>query len=129
VRRREGDNGGGVLVEFTQVKQEAAGHRRWFEDDGMELIVWYDAGGRATGFQLCYQWKRQEHALTWQEGRGFTSARVDAGDTRPEKNLTPVLVPDGTVPWRELREDFARRAANLDEAVRAFVSAKLEGTP
>lgn len=115
-----------MLVEFTQVKQEAAGRRRWFEDDGMELIVWYGAADRVTGFQICYERQRQEHALTWHEGRGFTHARVDAGDTRPEKNLTPVLVPEGAVPWRELREDFARRSGQLDASVREFVSAKLE---
>lgn len=115
-----------MLVEFTQVKQEAAGRRRWFEDDGMELIVWYGAEGRANGFQLCYERRGQEHALTWQEGRGFSHARVDAGDSRPEKNLTPVLVPGGDVPWRELREDFARRAQKLDSSVREFVVGKWE---
>lgn len=116
-----------MLVDFTKVKQEAAGRRRWFEDDGMELIVWYEAEGRPTGFQICYQHRGREHALTWQEHEGFSHARVGAGDTRPEKNLSPVLVPEGKVPWREVREEFAQRAKELEPAVREFVARKLEG--
>jgi hypothetical protein len=52
---------------------------------------------------------------------------VDAGDTRPDKNLTPVLVSGGTVRWGWLRAEFARRATELPPDVRAWVEAKLEG--
>lgn len=41
-----------MLKEFAGVKQEEAGLcRRWFEDDGMELIVWYGAA-RLTDFRF-----------------------------------------------------------------------------
>ena len=61
--------------------------------------------------------------LTWRPGPGFSHARVDAGDTRPDKNLTPILVKDGAVPWERVRTEFAGRAAKLEHAVRDWVLA------
>ena len=44
--------------------------RRWFESEGMDLIVWLSADGRPVGFQLCYDKGRRERALTFApEGR------------------------------------------------------------
>lgn len=122
-----GRQSGAVLVEFTQVKQEAAGFRRWFEDKGMDLIVWHGADAQPTGFQICYVHGQEERALTWHPPGGFSHARVDAGDTRPDKNLAPVLVPGGEVPWTVLREEFGRRARGLEPALRDWIERKLEG--
>jgi hypothetical protein len=92
----------------------------------MELIVWLDEGGRPDGFQICYLGEgRREHALTWRNGSGFAHSRVDSGDTRPDKNLTPILVPDGAVPWEKLRGEFAAAGAQLEAPVREFVDARL----
>lgn len=93
----------------------------------MELIVWYRGDGGVDGFQLCYPGAdRVERALTWQARRGFSHARVDAGDMRPDKNLTPVLMPDGAVPWAKLEAEFAARAAGLEPAVRDFVIGRMK---
>ncbi len=112
-----------MLAEFKQVKQETGGgRRRWFEDEAMELIVWYRGEETLDGFQLCYPGEdRRERALTWRLGRGFSHAVVDAGDTRPDKNLTPVLMPDGAVPWAKLAAEFALRAAGIEPTLRDFV--------
>ncbi len=117
-----------MLAEFKQVKQEAGGdRRRWFEDEAMELIVWYRGSDAVEGFQLCYPAPdAQERALTWRDGRGFSHARVDAGDTRPDKNLTPVLIPDGAVPWAVLETQFAARSTELEPALREFVLTRLK---
>ncbi|MES2693667.1 MAG: hypothetical protein V4773_09350, partial [Verrucomicrobiota bacterium] len=70
-----------MLREIKNVRQEPGeGRRRWFESDGLELVVWLDARGRMTGFQLCYDSGRHEHALTWREGGGFSHDRVDPGE-------------------------------------------------
>ena len=54
-----------MLSEFIGVRQEEVGlRRRWFEDDGMELVVWYDATGAVDGFQILYDRDDSEHALT-----------------------------------------------------------------
>ena len=117
-----------VLTEFKDVRQEPrAGHRRWFEEGGLELIVWYDQSGKFTGFQLCYvAVDGRERALTWEEGHGFTHTRVESGDTRPEKNLSPILVPDGAVPWTRVRQQFAVSSAGLEPAIRKYVTTVLE---
>jgi hypothetical protein len=92
----------------------------------MELIVWLDAAGRPDGFQICYMGSlREEHALTWRRQAGFTHNRVDSGDTRPDKNLTPILVPDGEVPWESLRSEFAASCDGLEPALRDFVTTRL----
>ena len=117
-----------MLTEFHGVTQErAAGtRRRWFQDEMMELIVWYGAGQQPEGFQLCYRAADLgERALTWREGQGFAHARVDAGDTRPDKNLTPILVRDGVVSWEWVEAEFTRRAGELEPAVRELVLGKL----
>ncbi|MEY2878560.1 MAG: hypothetical protein RLZZ15_940 [Verrucomicrobiota bacterium] len=70
-----------MLVEFRNVKQESGpGSRRWFESDGFELVVWHDAAGAVSGFQICYDFGTGEHALTWRSGQGFEHAEVDSGD-------------------------------------------------
>lgn len=107
-------------------QEQGGGRRRWFQDEAMELIVWLGAAGQFEGFQLCYPGAgRREHALTWRAGGGFAHNRVDTGDTRPDKNMTPILVADGEVPWEGLRRDFAARGAALEPALREFVNARL----
>ena len=112
-----------MLSEVQQVKQEAgAGHRRWFEGDGLELIVWCSPDRAPVGFQLCYQGDdRHEHALTWQPALGFTHARVAGGGSRLDKNMTPILVEDGPVPWERVRRELAQHGAGLEPALRDYV--------
>jgi hypothetical protein len=116
-----------MLAEFKRVKQEGgATRRRWFQDDVMELIVWYGDGAGPEGFQICYPGPgREEHALTWLPGSGFSHARVDTGDARPDKNMTPILVKAGAVPWPQVEVAFAERSAELEPAIRDFVSLRL----
>ncbi len=116
-----------MLREFVHVKQERrAGRRRWFESDGLELVVWHDAADRLEGFQICYDFGRGEHALTWRPGAGFAHSFVDDGDTFDGgAKLTPILVPDGAVPWAELTKRFAERSGTLEPALRELVSARL----
>lgn len=117
-----------MFEEYHRVTQEtgAKGRRRWFEDAGRELVVWLDAAGQVEGFQLCYPDPRQrEYALTWRRSGGFSHSRVDTGDFRPDKNLTPVLTPDGAVPWERIRRDFAGGSGGLEPALRDFIAARL----
>jgi hypothetical protein len=121
--RRAAGRLGRMLTEFPTVKQEAgAGHRRWFEGGGLELIVWYGPDRRPEGFQLCYLADdHRERALTWRPGDGFNHAAVDSGDARPDKNMTPILVRDGAVPWERVETQFARQSAGLESALREYV--------
>lgn len=116
-----------MLVEFKKVRQEAGeGYRRWYEDQGFDLVVWHRSDSSVAGFQLLYDEGNGERALTWRPDQGFMHSRVDAGSLSPFKNMTPVLLPDGEVPWETLREAFAARAAELEPALRELVQARLE---
>jgi hypothetical protein len=115
-----------MLREIVKVKQERApGRRRWFESDGLDLIVWLDPQERVTGFQLCYDLGRGECALTWRDGPGFAHSTVDTGDTTPLKDETPVLRPGGPVPWRQLEARFAERSAELEPELRGLIAGRL----
>ena len=115
-----------MFSEIRNVRQErGAGLRRWFESDGLDLVVWREKGGQLTGFQLCYDFGRGEHTLTWRPEKGFAHSAVDEGDASPLKNLTPVLVPDGAVPWAELTAQFAQRSASLEPELQQLISARL----
>ncbi|MBI3884881.1 MAG: hypothetical protein HY302_04025 [Opitutae bacterium] len=115
-----------MLKEFVKVKQEGGGaRRRWFEDDGLELIVWYDAAGAVEGFQILYGRGDGEHALSWRAAGGFAHHRVDQGDNLFSK-LAPILVPDGAVPWARIATEFAARGARLEPALRELVQGKLQ---
>lgn len=114
-----------MLVEFRDVKQESGGRRRWFEDEGFELIVWQDAGGAIEGFQICYRTTEGERALTWRAPQGFSHARVDTGDETPVKNQTPILIPDGAVPWEEIVATFRARSDSLEPAWRELILRRL----
>lgn len=120
--------GARVLVENLYVKQErdlGGARRRWFESDGLELVVWLGAAGGVEGFQLCYERREGERALTWRAGRGFEHNAIDDGGDDPMKNKTPVLIPVGAVPWAELTELFRLKSERLEPELRALVLARL----
>lgn len=117
-----------MFKEIRHLRQEpVAGRRRWFDDDVLpfELIVWYDAGGGIDGFQLCYNFGDGEHALTWRPGVGFAHNIVDSGSAGPFANRTPILVPDGAVPWADVQQRFMASSGTLEPALRALVGARL----
>jgi hypothetical protein len=115
-----------VLREVKDVRQERGpGRRRWFQSDGFELVVWLSRSGDVTGFQICYNLGGTERALTWRPRSGFVHSHVDGGDDSPLKNMTPVLQPDGVVPWPELIARFEERSGLLEPALREFVRERL----
>lgn len=111
-----------MFHEIKNVKQEPGdGWRRWFESEGMELVVWLGPDDRVTGFQLCYDQGHGEHALTWRDGAGFAHSAVETGDLTPLKNETPVLQPDGHVPWAEIARMFDDRSEGLEPPLRQMI--------
>lgn len=115
-----------MLHEIKNVRQEpGAGRRRWFESEGLDLVVWLDDADGVSGFQLHYNLGHGEHALTWRPESGFLHHAVDEGDTTPLKNEAPVLVPDGGVPWSELTGLFDARSGQLEPQLRDLVHGKL----
>jgi hypothetical protein len=113
---------------MRNVRQEPkAGHRRWFDDDmlPLEFIVWYDGAGAIEGWQICYNFGKGERALTWRPALGFAHNAVDTGSRGAFADMTPILVPDGRVPWKELTQRFAECGASLEPELRELVAARL----
>ena len=100
-------------------------NRRWFSDEYIDLIVWYGADRSISGFQLCYDIQGIEHALTWEEGKGTNHHRIDSGEASPFKNMAPILVPDGAVPYDEIVRQFSERATGIDRAIYELVIQRL----
>lgn len=99
--------------------------RRWMSDDYFDLIVWYAPGGQIHGFQLCYDKRGQERAVTWIPN-GFLHTAIDSGDTDPLANRTPILVEDGAFPAEEVRVEFEARSQLLPAELRALVLEKID---
>jgi hypothetical protein len=115
-----------VLVEYKAVKQEAGkGSRRWFEDESYELVVWYLPDGSVEGFQILYFGRVAERALTWRREGGFSHSRIDNGTGSPMKNLAPILLPNGKVPWAQVVREFEESSAELEVDLREFIRQRL----
>ena len=112
-----------MFREFEGVRQEPGGRRRWFESDGLDLVVWYGPGG-ISGFQLLYSSPRGDRALTWRRGERWSHHAVDAGDRLLGK-LSPVLATCDDPPDPALAERFAARAASLEPEITSVVSEQL----
>jgi hypothetical protein len=119
----------GALIEFENVRQvPGEPPRRWFTSDDVDLIVWCDGSGRATGFQLCYDKARSERALTWKPDFGFSHRAVEDGECvhGGAYKTTPILAADVPVFATLIRETFARVSAGLPVEFSNFVSKKLQ---
>jgi hypothetical protein len=124
-----------MLRELTQVGQVPGdAPRRWFLDDDFDLIVWLDEGGRGgqgadaiVGFQLCYDKRARQKALTWRRGSGFTHGFVDDGEGRPgQYKMAPIIQPGGAFDVRRVLPHFTSASAGIEARVRQFVQQTIE---
>ncbi len=99
---------------------------RWFTDHDFDLFIWGDAGGRIAGFQLCYDKRGTERALTWRSPRGFSHNRVDSGEQLPMRNMTPVLLPDGEFAYERVRASLGPVIEYLEPSISGLVMQKLK---
>jgi hypothetical protein len=104
-----------MLSEIEEARQvPGEGMRRWFRDDELDLIVWYDDEGTMQGFQLCYDKLKRERALTWRKPNSYQHHAIDTGepDTGSPK-MSPVLVADGVVDAARIEKAFSLRNAGV----------------
>lgn len=123
-----------MLKEHNAVKQHPGEpHRRWFEDEYFDLIVWYrrDPPGfllkehRICGFQLCYDKTGHECAVTWMADKGYSHLRIISDDSLWDMGA-PVLAVSTIQPNRRLVESFIERSLQIDTVLRELVINKLE---
>jgi hypothetical protein len=115
-----------MLIELETQQHADDYFRRWFNDDIFDLFVWYDAGPRLVGFQLCYDKDRREGALTYLDGRGYTHSTVDSGEDSAWSGESPALRAGGEFPRERVLGAFAARSKEIDAQVRQYVIEKLE---
>lgn len=117
-----------MLKEMKHVRQiHGDAYRRWFSDDYFDLFVWFEDRHfkKLTGFQLCYNKIKNEHAITWTEAKGFVHETVDDGESNASVNRTPILVSDGMFDNKTTAEKFKDSSNDIDKVITEFVYKKL----
>jgi hypothetical protein len=111
-----------MLKEWEGIRQrQGEGNRRWFVDETMDLIVWFD-GEQISGFQLCYDKGSDEKALTWRRDDAPSHTRVDSGESRPGTFKSSPVLSDALDPAPvRIRGEFDSRAADLPGRIRELV--------
>jgi hypothetical protein len=119
-----------MLSEIRNARQvQGEGFRRWFTDEYFDLIVWYGEDNSLIGFQLCYDKKDRERALTWTFDHGFQHNRIDSGEVPGHTKMSPVIIADGEFGVAEILGRFEKASARMDAGIASFVSAALNGYP
>jgi hypothetical protein len=103
--------------------------RRWFSDEGMDLILWEQVDGEVFGFQLCYDKDRVECAITWKQGMGYKHSVVDDGMRVGKYKATPILTAPRAFDKDRVAQDFSARAEQLDEHIKKLVLEKISAFP
>ncbi len=101
--------------------------RRWFEDDFFDLLIWENEVGEIVEFQLCYDKRHDQHALTWKKQSGYMHNKVDDGENNPGKyKASAMLIPDGIFDFETIAEKFKRNSKDMDSNVSLFVYGKIK---
>lgn len=117
------------LTEFIGTRQiEGEPKRRWFSSETLDLIVWSNEENLPFKFQLCYDTDREEHALTWEAGRGVNHSSVDSRKASGGP-ASPILVPAGAIDRDRVREVFTQSSLELDAQISALVTMVLDAYP
>lgn len=119
-----------MLREIRNVKQiPGQGARRWFNDEHLDLFVWYDADGRILGFQLCFDKStRAELALTFTETEGYSLDHVSS-EASVSDMASPVLMRASEFSLRLLIDQLSEHGEALERTLYEYVREKLEECP
>ncbi|PCI40312.1 MAG: hypothetical protein COB53_01560 [Elusimicrobia bacterium] len=115
-----------MFNEFSNVTQSkgSSGFRRWFCHKTMDLVVWHDEAGSISGFQLIYDKDWNPRAFTWTGRYGYLHAKVDEGDDGWTPR-SPILVPDGILPYEALLGSFKELARSLEPHISNLVELRM----
>ena len=119
-----------MLHEIRNVEQvPGEPRRRWFFSHEQDLLVWFGDESTPVAFQLSYGKYRDERAIRWNAGRGFTHHRVDDGESGPLTSNAPLLVADGEFDAARVLRRFRELAAEVPRDITEFVAARLREHP
>ena len=114
-----------MLREIRGIRQDDKSlNRRWFQDEYFDLWTWESAEGALVAFQLCYDKRRDERALSWRRDHGFDHLRVQTGRDRES---TAFLQGDGGVfPAVIVSRKLKAAAQPLPALMRRFIFHKVK---
>jgi len=119
-----------MLLEVRNVEQQPGEPpRRWFFSHEQDLFVWFADDGTPVAFQLSYGKYRNEHAIRWKAGRGFTHHGVDDGEGGAVKRDAPLLMADGVFDAPRVLKRFRELSAEMPKEIADFVAARLQEHP
>ncbi|MGH7490845.1 MAG: hypothetical protein ACREOO_00470 [bacterium] len=120
-----------MLKEIPHVRQfEGEPHRRWFEDEYFDLIVWFDPEGGILEFELCYDKGKNQRALRWETPNQYSHFRVDDGEHHAGRGkASPVLLRDPRFDREKVFRQFEREAAGLEYGIVKLVCEKISQCP
>ncbi len=104
-----------MLRELKNIKQiEGEPRRRWFADEELDLILWYNSDKRLDGFEICYDKLAGSKSITWktiQTVEGLSKS---------------ILVSNSFHDRERIRNMLADRSDNLEHHLRKFILDRLE---
>ena len=120
-----------MLTEHPHVVQDTKEFRtRWFSDDYFDLTLWQRDDGSIVRFELSYNRRVNEHALTWDEQGGFSHLKVDDGEREAGQfKMSPMFMADGVFNWKDIAERFERESRGIEAKIASFVHQKILDSP
>jgi hypothetical protein len=120
-----------VLREVTNAYQAPdEPRRRFFFSHEQDLWVWFDEDDSPVAFQqLAYGKYRNEHAIRWKAGRGFTHQQVDDGENAGLVKQAPILIADGAFDAAGVLARFLQISAQIPQEIADFVAERLREHP
>ena len=121
-----------MLSEISHLRQTNRSLvKRWFTSRDMDLFVWFHNNwlhnSMPVRFQLSFNKRNKEQAISWDFQREFQLYRVDSGETTPDRyKKTPLLI--SLCDQQELAiiaRNFLVASENIDISIADFIYARL----
>ncbi len=120
-----------MLYEIPHLRQSKRSvQKRWFTSRDMDLFIWFhnDAPVR---FQLTYDKRSIEKAISWNVHHGFRHYLVDTGEYHLEHyKQTPILIEsDARKNLTAIARNFLAASENISIGLADFIYARLMAQP
>lgn len=104
--------------------------KRWFQSREMDLFIWFRQQVPVR-FLLCYNKLYDEHAISWEQDKGFHHYRVDNGESITEHyKQSPLLLElESHFDTRKVAHDFLLHSDNIEASLADFIFARLLAYP
>ena len=108
------------LKEVGSPRPDGDRTRCWYSCPTADLYVWVGEL-EIEAFEFTYGKDRNEHSLRWRAEGVIDHTRIDAGESSPFRNRTPIAIPDGRFDAETVAMEFERVGADVDPHVYRLV--------